>query len=304
MTKTASDLQQEGNANSLKVVEPGRIPEATVGSSTLGKTAVAALVGAVLAFGLAFLIEYLNNTIRTPSEVMPLLNVPLIGTITPFGKRNTYKDKLIAWTEPRSAISESYRALRVNLTYRTNEEGSADTPLDCRSYLVTSPGPGEGKSVTAANLAVTFALMGTRVLLVDLDLRRPAQHELFNVRNNNGLSTIWGTREVPKRIDDLQNNGASKPTHRAVQPNIQLFLSHLIQKTEIKNLDILPAGTPIANPSQLLDTPEIRSLISEVTSSGQYDVVDLRYTASSGGCGHQHHRKSYKGFYSACGAIW
>jgi succinoglycan biosynthesis transport protein ExoP len=272
MTATAASLQQQGNINSLRVVEPSRIPQSPVGSSVLTRTLLAAAAGALLAIGAAFVIEYFNDTLRSPSEVMPLMNVPLLGTVAPFGRKNTYKNKLITWTQPRSAIAEAYRALRVNILYRETQDDSSPA---CRLYAVTSGGPAEGKSVTTANLAVTFAIIGMRVLVIDADLRRPAQHYMFNLPNTTGLSNLWSN----------QPNGAVSAVRRSaqtvylssngkrVEDEVSVLLDQLVQKTDVPGLDVITGGPTVANPAELLDTPEIRGLLEGIVSSQRYDAI-------------------------------
>jgi non-specific protein-tyrosine kinase len=290
MATTAVTLQQRGQINAIQIVDPAVIPQNPVGPTTVTSSVIAAGGAAIIAAGLAFLIEYLNNSIRSPSEVLPLLNVPAIATIAPFGpktmnfgRQRTYKDKLIAWTDPRSPISEAYRALRVNLMYRDNSDNinssanGNDPHTDCHVYIVTSPGPAEGKSVTASNLAITFANTGMRVLMIDTDLRRPTLHQLFNLPNTSGLANIWGTGDPSK-------HGGAARGHTSVHiggplrdefvgRKVQLLFSHLIQKTEIPNLDIIPSGPPPSNPAELLGTVEMAELVQQLTNSGLYDVL-------------------------------
>jgi polysaccharide biosynthesis transport protein len=280
MTSTVVRLQQEGNINTLTVVEPARISDSPMASSILTNTLLAGLVAAVLAAGVAFLIEYVNDSIRSPAEVMPLLSVSPIGTIAPFGKKRTYNDKLIAWTQPRSTISEAYRALRVNLMYaegNNNGNGNGSHP-SCRVYVVSSPGPAEGKSVTVANLAVTFAITGMRVLVVDADLRRPTQHLLFNVPNSTGLANLWSRNElakgdVPAKL--YPSNGTEEPEPKGdiLRQKILLALPYLIQKTSIPGLEIIPSGVIPSNPAELLGTSQMLELVEQLRNSKYYDVV-------------------------------
>jgi Mrp family chromosome partitioning ATPase/capsular polysaccharide biosynthesis protein len=277
MSNTAATLQNRGNVNSLRVVEPSRIPGGPTNSSPLSGSLIAAAVGAVLAFGVGFIIEYLNNSIRSPSEIMPLLNVPLLGSIAPFGNKRSYKNKLITWTQPRSSISEAYRALRVNLLFREN----VDEPQpDCRMYVVTSAGPSEGKSVTAANLAITFAITGMRVLLIDADMRRPTLHQLFDLPNSSGLSSIWGSGEALKTRASAQPSSASRggdpkvtSEDERIGKGMQLYLSHIVQKTEIPGLEVITAGPTPSNPADLLDSIQTRELLHQITSNNYYDVI-------------------------------
>jgi Mrp family chromosome partitioning ATPase/capsular polysaccharide biosynthesis protein len=275
ISNTVAMLQQRGNVNTLRIVEQSQIPSGPINSSSFSTVLMAAAVGAVLAFGIGLLIEYLNNSIRSPSEIMPLLNVPLLGSIAPFGNKRSYKNKLITWTQPRSSISEAYRALRVNLLFRENTDGASS---GCRLYVVTSAGPSEGKSVTAANLAITFAITGMRVLLVDADLRRPAVHQVFNLPNTTGLSSIWGSSETAK-VKAMAQSVASRGDVRGasederISRGMQLYLSHIVQKTEIPGLEVITSGPIPSNPADHLDTIEMRELIHQITDNDYYDAV-------------------------------
>lgn len=248
MTSTTTTLQQSNNINSLRVVESANVPTSPIAELFTSGTLLATFVSALLACVTAFLIEYLNDTLRLPSEVMPLLNVPLLGAIAPFGTKRSYKNKLITWLQPRSTIAEAYRALRVNILFReTQHEESVE---HTRFLAVTSSNPSEGKSITTANLAVTFAITGMRVLLIDADLRRPSQHHLFELPNLVGLSSLART-------------GSKTATPWA----------EVIQKTDIPNLSLVSSGPIPDNPAELLNAPEVRDAIRGLEQSGEYDMV-------------------------------
>ena len=220
--------------------------------------------------------RYLNDAIRSPYEIMPLLNIPLVGTIPSFGNKHSYKNKLIAWIQPGSTVAQSYRALRMNLLYRENHNRRAEN--GGRIYLVTSSAPGEGKSVTLANLAVTFAITGMRVLVLDTDLRHPAMHHIFELPNTTGLSNIWATSRVTKpeisaRTQTVPNNSIGEPNARMIGRSIQLYLSHITQKTAIPGLEVITSGPIPPNPAGLLDTIQMRELIAQVVNSRRYDAV-------------------------------
>lgn len=144
--------------------------------------------------------------------------------------------KLIAAVDPKSPISEQYRTIRTNIQF-----SSIDNEI--RSIMVTSSGPGEGKSTTVANLAVTFAQQGKRVLLVDSDLRKPTVHYTFNTINTFGLSSVLTK---------------------------QMTLMDAVKKTEIENLLILTSGPIPPNPSELLGSKAMVRFFEEA-----YDEFDL-----------------------------
>ncbi len=251
-TATVASLQRR--TNSLDIVQPAQIPNAPIGSNTLSRTILAAMVGAALAVGGVLLIEYLDNTIKTTDEVSQILEMPTLATIPRFGKKHDeYPQKLIAYLDPGAPASEQYRMLRTNLVFSSN--GTA-----CNSYVITSPGPSEGKSVVAANLAVTLATAGYRVLLVDTDLRRPRVHEIFNINNEHGLSTLLGTSpsralEMPHRVD------------------IGDLLGKCVYQTDIPGLQVIPSGASPLNPTEVLGSTVMKEWYAIFQEALEVDVV-------------------------------
>ncbi len=148
---------------------------------------------------------------------------------------------LITITNPRSPISEAYRTLRTNLEFT-----SLDKPI--RSMVVTSAAPEEGKSTTLANLAVAVAQSGRKVILVDCDLRRPALHQIFDVRNAPGFTDMM-------RDDALMS-----------QPPLQ--------ETVVPNLYLLPSGTLPPNPAELLGSRRMSEVIAALQQHAEMVLFD------------------------------
>lgn len=144
---------------------------------------------------------------------------------------------LITITNSKSPISEQYRTIRTNIQFSTVDQ-------EVRSIMVTSAGPGEGKSTTTANLAVVFAQQGKKVLLVDADMRKPTVHYTFRLNNNLGLTNILTK---------------------------QILLENAIRETEQENLYILPSGPVPPNPAELLGSKSMGELLS--TAFEQFDLV-------------------------------
>jgi len=148
---------------------------------------------------------------------------------------------LITVTEPSSPASEAYRTLRMNLQYV-----SLDHPL--RTLLVTSAGPGEGKSTTLANLAVTMAQAERRVVVVDCDLRRPCLHQVFGVSNDSGLTTMMLEEEA--------------------------LLNPPIQPSPIEGLSILPSGPLPPRPADLLGSQRMEKVLARLRDVADQILID------------------------------
>jgi capsular exopolysaccharide synthesis family protein len=144
---------------------------------------------------------------------------------------------LITHYNSKSPISEQYRTFRTNIQFSSIDE-------ELRTIMVTSSGPGEGKSTTIANLAVVMAQQGKKVLLVDADMRKPTVHYTFRVTNTRGLTNVL-TR--------------------------QSELSEVTSKTEVKNLDVLPSGPVPPNPSELLGSKAMDVFVEKALE--EYDLV-------------------------------
>ena len=161
------------------------------------------------------------------------------------------KNELITFVSPKTQISEVFRTLRTNIQFMNVDEG-------LKSLLITSTVPGEGKSWVASNLAVTFAQAGKRVLLVDADMRKGRQHEIFEVNNNNGLSNYL---IMTTKNDSLNSIG------------------DYIQTTLIDNLYIMTAGMTPPNPSELLTSQKMIDLIKYLKQI--FDIVIFDGTPST-----------------------
>jgi len=147
------------------------------------------------------------------------------------------KRKLITKYDPKSPISEQYRTIRTNILFSSVDE-------EIRTLMVTSSGPGEGKSTTAANLAVVFAQQGKTVLLVDADLRKPTVHYTFNTLNTSGLTSV------------LTN---------------QMSLMEAVQANDEKNLFVLPSGPIPPNPSELLSSRAMQHFMEQALE--EFDMI-------------------------------
>jgi len=201
---------------------------------------VAAAIGFALAVGGIFLMEYLDDTVKTPEDIQRISTLPIIGTIAHI-KGKTYEEKLVASHKPLEPVVESFRALRTNIQY-----SSVDKPI--HSLLITSPGPGEGKSVCLANLGVVMAQSGIKVVIVDADFRRPIQDQIFGLSNDMGLSDVI-----------LEN-------HSNILP--------LLKNTEIQNLRVLTSGDLPSNPDILMETERIKYVLHRLEAEADIIILD------------------------------
>lgn len=152
-------------------------------------------------------------------------------------RRSINDNSLIVSKNPKSSISEVYRLLRTKIPFFSKDQ-------ELRTVMVTSSQPGEGKTTTISNLAVTYAQEGKRVLLIDADMRKPSLHRVFSQMNHQGLSTFL--------------RGESS-------------IQEVVQETSIENLYLLPSGPVPANPSELIDSSGMRELLHQLKE--QYDVI-------------------------------
>ncbi len=255
-TDTISSLQQ--NTNALDIVERARIPTSPKGSGIVATTLLGTIVGGAAALGLALLIEYLDETVRTPEEAVETLNIPVLGAIMRFGKKNDkYPDRLVTEMPAMSPVAEGYRTIRTNLLFTSEKRGK-------NVYVVTSPGPQEGKSITTANLAVTMALAGLQVLLIDCDLRRPRVHEIFGLDNSIGFTTLLSGD--PRRED----GGKLGPLERGTLP---ANLLSCLQSTALPKLWVITSGFIPSNPTEVLGSALLQRWIDVFRASSDIDVV-------------------------------
>ena len=251
---TISSIQQRTNA--LDIVQRASIPTSPQGSGTVSAVILGAVVGVALAGGVILLIKSLDDRIKTTEIATQLLQVPVLGAIPSFGnKKAPYVDRLVMKEDSISPHAEAYRRLQTNLMFAAKSERKS-------VFVITSAGPEEGKSVTAANLSVTLANRGLRVLLIDADLHRPVQHQIFGLENEVGLSTLL--------LADSENAQKSE-SEREKQTLKQL--DQCIQITEITNLRVITSGFVPSNPAQVLGSSLMKRWIDAFRSANNIDIV-------------------------------
>jgi succinoglycan biosynthesis transport protein ExoP len=231
-------ISGELKTSNIRVLDAAEAPRRPVAPNTRNNLLLAVLGGGVLAVGLVFFFEHLDNSIKSPEELKRHLGLPFLGMV-PALFDQAAKNPIITNGVPAN-FSESIRAIRTNLCFSSAEEGS-------RSIAVTSTGPGEGKTVVASNLAVALAQTGQRVLLIDADLRKPRVHSVFEKLQEPGLSNVLvGNKKV----------------------------SEALRATTVAGLWVLPAGLQPPNPVELLGSKRFKDFLISVAGYFEWVIVD------------------------------
>jgi succinoglycan biosynthesis transport protein ExoP len=228
------------------------------------------LLGVALGIGLAFLAEALDKRVRSEQEIEETLGVPLLGRVPRPTRRLQRENRLVMLDEPMGIHAQTFRRLRTSLEF-VNFERRA------RMIMVTSALPGEGKSTTAANLAVALARAGRRVVLVDLDLRRPFLQSFFDIGSGGGFTDVVVKRtRLSQAIRSIALPGAGRLT---ADPSSNGHPSAPSQRANNGPanaeciLNVLPAGTIPPAADEFLESDSVSAVLEDL--SEQFDVVLL-----------------------------
>lgn len=268
-TKQA-DLQLVEQHNNLRVIEPADVPASPIGPMRLRTILIGLMVSLVVGMGLAFFLEYLDNTVKSVEDIvrvaqLPTLAViPAINTVTvrALNSKNKKNGKpgggaqslslaasshstpgklsRIVALDQLSSVVEAYRMLRTSVLL-----SAAGNPP--KTILFTSGQPGEGKTTTAINTAISLAQLGSSVLLIDADLRRPTVHRVFKMNQPAGLSTYLSR---------------------------QVEVDSLIQKLWTPHLSVLPCGPIPPNPAELISSERMKELLRSLSTKFDHILID------------------------------
>lgn len=248
------EITNNDRPNNVTVATYSRIPRAPIGPQRMRNVMIALLLSLGAGIGLAFLLDYLDDTVKTVDDVDRYIHVPALALIpamrnerarlrgkVPVMQPDNAAMALAVISDVRSPIAEAYRHLRTSLLL-----SSAGQPP--KTILVTSSQPSEGKTTTAANIATTLAQTGAEVLIVDCDLRRPRIHVHFNVQNVQGVTNYLSGESD---LDSL----------------FQPF-------DKLPNLKVLPSGPVPPNPAELLGSDEMRKLLNVLSERFTHIIID------------------------------
>lgn len=221
-----------------------------IGPNGMMTVLTVAAIGFILAFGAAYLLETLDDTIKSPGDLRWAANLHALPGIGRFENEGIEESKLITLTDPRSPTSETYRALRTNIkaAVKDNLHGV---------LLITSAKPNEGKSVTSANLAIAMAQQGHNVLLIDADLRRPTQHHLFNLRREPGLSDLLHELNVNDHVKDIEG-----------------LLKGVLQRSPERRLVVMTCGSVKSAAFELLSSEIMHKVLEALTHRFDFVILD------------------------------
>ena len=237
-------LSKAQSTPTVMQVETATKPTTPISPKPVQSATLGAAIGLFVTAAFAFLIEFLDDTLKTPDDIKDLLDTPVIGFIGEL-KHNPKQDEeslgIYVAKNPRSPVAEAFRSLRTNLEY-----SSVDNPA--RTMLVTSSGESEGKSTVAANLAIVEAQSGKKVVIIDADMRRPKVHVQFNKSNRKGLSDVVTGK---LRIDDV----------------VKTY-------DQVENLFIITCGTIPPNPSELLGSERMSQTLKDLEERFDLVIID------------------------------
>jgi len=203
---------QEGALNILSVVEPANLPTRSVGTNKFIIIALAGLVGFSLGAGAAYLLEFLDRTIKTTTDVERIFNLPVIGYISEIIENGNNANYVAR--NPNSILAENFRLLRSNIEFF-----QISNPI--KTILITSPNQGNGKTTVASNLAASISQGEQDIILVDADLRRPAVHKALGIDRNPGLSDVIRNKtDVDSVVRTDDENRLKVITAGDIPPNI------------------------------------------------------------------------------------
>jgi len=261
-----NEVVMAGTPNNVYVVDYAIAPDGPVGPQRMRSVIMTFILSLGFSVGFALFLEYLNDTVRSTEDVESMVGLPALAVIPTSGvlavrrrllpgagNANSanvdYRSELLINENPRSSLAEAYRQLRTSVLLST----AGHAP---KSLLVTSSVPAEGKTTTAINTAISLAQTGAKVLIIDADMRRPRIHSIFEIGNNEGLSTI-----LASELSEAEILGT-------------------IKEHEATGLHLLSSGPIPPNPAELIGSEQMRRFVATIEKTFTHIVIDSPPIAS------------------------
>ncbi|MBO4523443.1 MAG: polysaccharide biosynthesis tyrosine autokinase [Ruminococcus sp.] len=241
-------VQDAVGVGSINTIDKARVYNNPVGPNVKKNAILGAAAAFFLIVFLIFMFDFFDNTIKESDMLGNKYKKAILGEVNRFddpkkrkgGKKDVDSRMLISEPQTPFYVSESYKSIRTNVMFAM---GTSDNKI----VVVSSPNPSDGKSTTAANIAIAFAQTDSRVLLIDADMRKPVQHKTFKVKNIDGLSTL-----IIKKSE----------TEKCIKENV------------VDGLDLLPSGPTPPNPSELLASENFAELLNQFSIVYDYIIID------------------------------
>jgi polysaccharide biosynthesis transport protein len=233
-------ISGELKTSNIRIVDAAEVPRKPASPNVAANLALGFVGGAVLAIGLAFFFEYADNRIKSPAEIKAHLGLAVLGMVPREAQEAGAAEPLL--TNPvKATFAEAMRGVRTNVLFSSlAAEGT-------RSLVITSTGPGEGKTLVASNLALALAQTGQRVILIDADMRRPRVNQVFGLPQEPGLSNVL--------VGEAKASAA-------------------VRQTASSNLWVLPAGHIPPNPAELLGSQRFEDFVKTLGEHFAWVIID------------------------------
>lgn len=244
--KEEARIAMASTISNIRVIDWAVTPHGQIKPNIRLNLLLGALAGLLLAIGVAFFLEFIDDSLKSVEEIERLIRKPIYGVIPRIPESRKEKEEeapravpynLVTQNSPKSPISEAFRSLRTNIHF-------ADPDRKLSTLLITSAGPSEGKSTIVTNLAVTFANINRRTLLIDCDLRKPNVHNIFQISRDPGLTNVLLNEKDWRDV---------------------------LIETSVPNLFVIPSGPIPPNPTELLGSQHIKDLI--VTLQQNFELI-------------------------------
>ncbi len=310
-------ISEAEKVSGIRVIDHARLPEKPIKPRKALNLTIGFILGSILGLGIGFVLELHNKTLDSTEELENLTQWPVLASIPRMDKASvngghtahkngsaprtrkenaTVDRALVTRSNPKSGVAEAYRMLRTNLQFH-------GIGHKCKTLLFTSIGPDEGKSTTAANLAITLANLGLRVLAIDADLRKPIMHAFFDLEKEPGLSELLVNQNMMNHklsvlddsrsllgdtvknegmgdlvdnfsdfvLDDQFVSNVNNLKGRNILNVLNSALVEAIQPTDVDNLRVLTSGKQLKNPSETVSSAAMKSVLEE--TKAKFDVV-------------------------------